>query len=269
MFRAKKIVVAAAVVLALVSGAVCNVRAADEKVVVTEENLPQLLEKLFRERPELVMDVLRSQSESVLEIAQQGSNLRRKHSLEAQWAVDLKVPKTVKTAGRPIMGSPTAKVRIVEFSDFTCHFCQQASKTVDAILQEYGKDVCLVFKSMPLDEKGPAGIAAAYFVAVSQQSEEKAWLFYKALFADRDKLIADGEAFLKKTAEGLHVDMKRLAKDVRSKKVADILAEDQQDAQKLNIEGTPYFLVNNLIVRGALPLDLFKDAVDMALKNSK
>ena len=122
---------------------------------------------------------------------------------------------------------------------------------------------------MPLDDKGPAGIAAAYFVAVSQQSEEKAWLFYKALFADRDKLIADGEAFLKKTAEGLNVDMKRLAKDVRSKKVADILAEDQQDAQKLNIEGTPYFLVNNLIVRGALPLDLFKDAVDMALKNSK
>ena len=148
MFRAKKLVAAVVMGLALVGGTVCGARAAEEKVVVTEENLPQLLEKLFRERPELVMDVLRSQSESVLEIAQQGSNLRRKHSLEAQWAVDLKIPKTVKTAGRPIMGSPKAKVRIVEFSDFTCHFCQQASKTVDAILQEYGKDVCLVFKSM-------------------------------------------------------------------------------------------------------------------------
>ena len=41
------------------------------------------------------------------------------------------------------------------------------------------------------------------------------------------------------------------------------------DAQKLGIEGTPYFLVNNLVVRGALPLDLFKSAIDMALKNSK
>ena len=106
-------------------------------------------------------------------------------------------------------------------------------------------------------------------MAISQQSEEKAWQFYKALFADRDQLIADGEAFLKKTAESLNVDMKRLAKDVHSKKVTDIIAEDQQDAQKLGIEGTPYFLVNNLVVRGALPLDLFKSAVDMALKNSK
>lgn len=238
-------------------------------VEVTEENLPKLLEKIFRERPDLVMDVLRSQSESVLDIAQQGSNMRRKHSLEAQWAVDMKTPKTMKLDGRPIMGSPKAKVRIVAFSDFTCHFCQQASHTVDAIMQEYGKDVCLVFKNLPLDEKGPAGIAAAYFVAVSQQSEEKAWKFYKALFADRDKLVAEGEAFLKKTAESLGVDMKKLAKDVHSKKVTDIIAEDQQDAQKLGIEGTPYFLVNNLVVRGALPLDLFKSAVDMALKNAK
>ena len=46
------------------------------------------------------------------------------------------------------------------------------------------------------------------------------------------------------------------------------LAEDQQDAQKLGVEGTPYFLVNNMVVRGALPLDLFKGAVDMALKQN-
>ena len=242
-------------------------QAASEQI--TEENLPQMLEKLFQERPDLVIDVLRKHSEAVLDIAQQGSNMRRQRSLEAQWNQEMKTPKPVKVEGRPMLGAKNAKVRIVAFSDFTCHFCQQASKTVDAILQEYGKDVSLVFKNMPLDDKGPATIASAYFVAISQQSEEKAWQFYKALFADRDKLIADGEAFLKKTAEGLNVDMKRLAKDVHSKKVTDIIAEDQQDAQKLGIEGTPYFLVNNLVVRGALPLDLFKSAVDMALKNSK
>lgn len=270
MYSGKKLVATLVLASSLLVGNVPGMGVGTANAVeVTEENLPRLLEKLFRERPELVMDVLRRQSESVLDIAQQGSNLRRQHSLEAQWAQDMKETKSVKTEGRPVMGSPKAKVRIVAFSDFTCHFCQQASKTVDAILQEYGKDVSLVFKNMPLDDKGPANIASAYFVAISQQSEEKAWQFYKALFADRDKLIAEGETFLKKTAEGLNVDMKRLAKDVHSKKVTDIIAEDQQDAQKLGIEGTPYFLVNNLVVRGALPLDLFKSAVDMALKNSR
>ena len=37
----------------------------------------------------------------------------------------------------------------------------------------------------------------------------------------------------------------------------------------LAVEGTPYFLVNNLVVRGALPQDLFKSAIEMALSNSK
>lgn len=71
---------------------------------------------------------------------------------------------------------------------------------------------------------------------------------------------------MKKTAQELGVDMKTLVKDLHSKKVKTILAQDQEDAQKLGVEGTPYFLVNNMVLRGALPLDLFKDAVDMALK---
>ncbi len=236
---------------------------------ITEDNLPQLLEKALLEHPDIVLDVLRRNSEAVLDIAQQGSNMRRKRNLETQWREDTKTPKSVRLAGRPALGSPKAKVNVVAFSDFTCHFCQQASKTVDALLREYGKDISLVFKNLPLDEKGPGGQAAAYFVAISQQSEEKAWKFYKVLFADRDRLVTEGEDFLKKTAQDLEVDMKRLARDIRSKKVSDILAEDQQDAQKLGVEGTPYFLVNNLVVRGALPLDLFKGAVDMALQTER
>lgn len=239
-------------------------RAEAAPVQVTDENLAQMLEKLLQERPDLVMDVLRKNSEAVLDIAQQGSNMRRQRSLEAQWNQEMKTPKSVKLEGRPVLGPKNAKVRIVAFSDFTCHFCQQASGTVSAILKEYGKDVNLVFKNLPLDDKGPASLASKYFLAIAQQSEEKAWKFHDALFAGRDKLVTDGEAFLKTTAQDLGVDMKRLAKDVHSKKVADIMNEDQQDAQKLGVEGTPYFLVNDLVVRGALPPDLFKKAIDMA-----
>ena len=264
----RKAVVAAVAAIMVLAGSLCG-RTAVAATPVTDENLTQMLEKILRDRPDLVMDVLRRNSESVLDIAQQGSNMRRARSLEAQWNEDMKTPKSVRLEGRPVMGADKAKVRIVAFSDFTCHFCQQAAGTLDAVLREYGKDVSLVFKNLPLDEKGPGGIASAYFVGISQQSEDKAWQFYKALYAGRDKLVADGEAFLKKTAEGLGVDMKRLARDLRGKKVAEILAEDLEDAQKLGVEGTPHFLVNNLVLRGALPLDLFKRAVDMALRQAE
>lgn len=226
--------------------------------------LAAALETLLRERPEIVLDVLRRHSEVVLDIAQQGSNLRRKYNLEAQWRRDMQNPKSLKLDNRPVLGPRDAKVRLVAFSDFTCHFCEQASKNVAALRKTYGDDICVIFKHLPLDEKGAGAIASAYFTAIALQGEDKAWQFHDMMFADRDRLLGEGEPFIKESAQKLGVDMKRLARDVRSKKVTDILAEDQQDAQKLGVEGTPYFLVNDLVVRGALPLDLFRDAVEMA-----
>lgn len=226
--------------------------------------LEAAVQKLLQERPDLVLEVLRRNSEAVLDIAQQGSNLRRKHNLEAQWREDMKKEKKVRIEDRPILGKPDAKVKIIAFSDFSCHYCEQASKNVDELRKEFGDDVALVFKHLPLDEKGPGATASAYFVAITMQSEPKAWQFYDAMYANRDKLMAEGDSFIKKTAQDLGLDMKKLQKDLQSRHVKEILAQDQEDAQKLGVEGTPYFLVNNLVVRGAVPLDLFRAAVEMA-----
>jgi protein-disulfide isomerase len=232
---------------------------------ITTDNLARELERLLRNRPDIVMDVLRRENESVLDIAQQGSNQRRKRGLEAQWRVDMKTEKKVRLDGRPVYGPANAKVRIVAFSDFTCHFCRQAAATVSEALKAYGKDVCFVFKNFPLEDKGVAMQAALAFLAVAQQSNDKAWAFYNALFAERDRLMGEGEDFINKTAESVGADVKKLQKDVKNRKLADMVSEDIADGQKLGVEGTPFFLVNNLVVRGALSLELFRAAVDMAL----
>lgn len=225
------------------------------------------IQKILQDNPNLILDILRQNSEAVLDIAQQGSNLRRKHNLEAQWQEDMDKKKDVKLADRPVWGNPKAPVQIVAFSDFSCHYCEQASKTIDAIMKDYGPDVSFVFKHLPLDDKGPGAQASIWFIAIAQQNEPAAWEFYKTMYANRDRLLGEGEPFIKETAQKLNLDMKRLEKDLQSKKVKEIMSQDQEDAQKLGVEGTPYFLVNNLVIRGALPLELFKTAVDMAKAN--
>lgn len=240
--------------------------AAANAAAPSRAELEAAVQKLLQERPELILEVLRRNSEVVLDIAQQGSNLRRRHNLEAQWRDDMKKEKKVRLADRPVLGNPDAKVKIIAFSDFSCHYCEQASRNVELLRKEFGNDIALIFKHLPLDEKGPGGTASAYFVAIALQSEPKAWEFYDAMYSNRDKLLAEGEPFIKKTAQELGLDMKKLQKDLQSRRVKEILAQDQEDGQKLGVEGTPYFLVNNLVVRGAVPLDLFRSAVEMAKK---
>lgn len=236
---------------------------------VTAADLKPALEQLLHEHPEVVLNFLREHSKTILDIAQQGSNERRQENMEKQWQSDSKVKKEVSTQGRPFVGNPDAKVRIVAFSDFTCQFCQRAEKMLEELLKEYEGRVSFVFKNMPLDPKGISGLASQYFVAISMQSEELAWKFYKELFENRDKLLAEGEAFLRSTATTLGVDMRQLDRKRRQKAVSAILDEDLKDADKLHIEGTPYFLVNNLVIRGAVSKELFRRAIEMELNVNK
>lgn len=233
---------------------------------VSASDLKPALEQLLRENPEILLDFLRQHSETVLDIAQQGSNLRREANMVRQWKSDRETEKKVALEGRPMVGDPSARVRIVAFSDFTCQYCQRAESTVEALLKEYKGKVSFVFKNMPLEPKGISGLASQYFVAIGMLDQDLAWKFYRRLFNERDKLILDGEAYLRRTATDIGVNLKQLDRKRRSKAVAAILDEDLKDADALQIEGTPYFLVNNLVIRGAIPKDLFRKAIEMELK---
>ena len=233
---------------------------------VNRDALQRELTILLRQHPEIVLDVLKEHSETILDIAQQGSNQRRLRSLQAQWKGDMQQPKKVNLNGRPVLGPKDAPVTIVAFSDFTCPYCEQGAHILRQIVQTYGNKVRIVFKHMPLDEQSLGVLASKYFIAASLQNADKAWQLYDKMFMNRDKLITDGEAFIRKSAEEVGLQMAKLRRDLKNKVVEQTLTEDLSDAKQLNIEGTPYFLVNNLVVRGALQYNLFKGAVDMALQ---
>ncbi len=233
---------------------------------MTDQEMVKALQRIFSERPDLIINVLRENSELVLDIAQEGSTKRRKRSLLAQWRKDMEVEKKVKLDNRPILGPKNAPITVVEFSDFTCPYCAQAAANLKKIMETYGNKVRLIFKHTPLSNGPTSILASEYVIAAGFQSEVKAWELYTACFEGRDQLLEKGETYLKEQAKELGLDLKQLAKDVKSKKVKEIMEEDLDDAKQLNVEGTPYFLVNDIVVRGALPLELFKSAFDLALE---
>lgn len=236
---------------------------------VTDQNFPRMLRALLKEHPELVMDVLRNNSESVLDIAQQGSTLRRQRLLQSQWAEELHQPRDTGSGNRVFRGPANAPVTIVAFSDFSCPYCQQGAETVRRLMQDYPNDIRFVFKHMPLGKNSVGRQASEYFVAATLQNPDLAWKLHDAFFAQRQELIAEGEPFIKATAEKLGLAVSQLTSDSKSRKVRRLIDADLEDAERLGIEGTPFFFVNNLTVRGALSYELFKAAVDMALREAR
>lgn len=118
-------------------------------------------------KTDLLLSVLRENSEAVLDIAQEGSNQRRHKSLIAQWKAELNQPKEVDIKDRPFRGAADAPVTIVAYSDFTCPYCQQGAATMEKVLKENQGKIKYVFKHFPLETTGVARLAAEYHVAAA------------------------------------------------------------------------------------------------------
>lgn len=237
--------------------------------LVTEEGFEDLLQKTLKKNPDLILNILREHSEDILDIAQDGANYKRAQALQKQWAMELDSKKEVNINDRPVLGPRNATVTIVAFSDFTCPYCYQGFKTIKFMMKKYDGKIRYVFKNMPLGKKQLGYLAAEYFVAASFQGEYKAWKLYDAFFEDQEELLAEGEVFMKKAAQAAGLDMEKLASDRKGKKVERIIDEDLAESNVLRIQGTPFFLVNNLSIRGALDPENFEKAILMALEHKK
>ncbi len=223
------------------------------------------LETLLKAHPELILDVLRRHSEELLDIVQMGSEKRRSSTLRKQWELDMTKRKDVDIKGRPMGGAADAPVTVVAYSDFLCSYCRMAAFTIGNLMKRYPGKVRFVFKQTPKTQTGIA--AGRWFLAAYSLDKAKAWKMY-ALTFDRQKEVEDSvDSSMRAIAKDAGFDVARLeaALAAQTAELNAMMDADAAEAQRLGFDGTPYFLVNDLIVRGALSLENFSDAVEMAL----
>jgi protein-disulfide isomerase len=168
----------------------------------------------------------------------------------------------INTAGSPGKGGPeSAKVTVVEFSDFQCPFCSRVTPTLNQIEEAYGKDVRIVFKHLPLrmHTKAPAAHAAAE----AAHRQGKFWEMHDKIFANQRELT---EAKYVEYATELGLDVEKFKKDSASAEVKKKVDNDAKEAAALGVTGTPGFFINGLFLSGARPFDSFKTVIDKELK---
>ncbi len=183
--------------------------------------------------------------------------------LDADFATPLQPDLSEK---RPFRGAKNAKVVLVVYSDFQCPFCSRGFQTLEQVREKYPNDVKIIFKHMPLEMHSAAETGARYFEAIALQDEEKAWKFHDTLFLNQDQLGEEAEKYMKSTAKSLKVDMKKLAKDIKSDAVTKRLKADSEETRKFRFTGAPSFIVGGVRVVGAKGFPLFEKIIDRHLK---
>lgn len=163
-------------------------------------------------------------------------------------------PGTHPNANDNSMGDPNAPIKIEEFSDFQCPYCERFHEQTEPLLKQYYIDtgkVLFTYRSMGNWVSGNIGgantesqdAAAAAYCAGEQN---KFWEMHAHLFGNvigenvgsfSDKRIP----LIAKKIEGLDMDKFQSCYD--SGKFEDRVQQDLKDGQDAGVTGTPAFVI--------------------------
>jgi protein-disulfide isomerase len=173
----------------------------------------------------------------------------------------LEDPVTISIAGDPVKGPETAKVTIVEFSDFQCPFCSEAVAQANAVVKNFPKDVKLVFKQFPLNFHAQAEFAAE--AALAAQAQGKFWEMHDRLYAGFPDLA---RATVLRYAKDIGLDMNRFVSDVDTHKFKARVALEEQQGENAGVGGTPTFFIDGKKYNGLFDLATVTPLIKKELK---
>jgi protein-disulfide isomerase len=170
----------------------------------------------------------------------------------------------ISVENEPTLGSPSAGVTLIEFSDFECSFCARfANNAFLQIKKEYvdsGK-VKIFFKNFPLPFHKDAKLAAQAGECALLQG--KFWEYKEILFKNQSALSARD---LKKYAVDLGLDAEKFNKCLDSGETRKEVEQDLEEGREADVSGTPAFFINGELLVGAQPFSAFQEVIEKLLK---
>ena len=154
-------------------------------------------------------------------------------------------------------GNPDGDITLVEFVDYRCGYCRRAHEDVKALVESDG-NIRLIIKEFPI--LGEASVASSRFaIAVLQLAGSEVYgPVHDALIALRGN---PDEATLRQLATEVGLDADEIMAHAESESVSAVINATRALAGRLQITGTPTFVMNGEMLRGYLPLDQMRAVV--------
>lgn len=173
-----------------------------------------------------------------------------------------------------VRGDPNAPVTVLEYSDFTCGFCEKFfHETFPRLLSDYidtGK-VRFVYRDFPRAPGGP-GLQASQ-AARCAGAQDAYWPMHDRLF-NSDQQFSPEQ--LTGYAKELGLDTAKFSECVGGDSYVKAIYQDRIEGGTLGVRGTPGFVIfvtslpkdgEMVMIPGAFPYDVFQEEIEKVLKS--
>ncbi|MDC1067121.1 DsbA family protein [Alphaproteobacteria bacterium] len=203
---------------------------------MSQEKIEQIIENFLIKNPQLLRSVLDNyKKDTELE--------KKKNAIES-----------LKSLKNPGIFQKNADVTIYEFFDYNCGYCKSVVKTIMETISE-DKRINVVFVEFPILSQESYTAAVAALASQKQNLYNK---FHLSLMKIRGKV--DNEKVFK-TANEIGLDIQKLKIDMNNSHIAKRLKQNREIAKLLNLNGTPAFIIGDVIYPGALTKENLKEII--------
>jgi protein-disulfide isomerase len=224
-------------------------RAADPLTPEQKQAVEAVIHDYFLKHPEFMIEVARAAQEKI----------RQDKAAETRQAIAAYHKDLLGDATSPVGGNPEGDVTIVEFFDYRCPYCKQVEPTLEALIKEDPK-IRVVYKEYPV--LGAESIYASS-MALAAVKQDKYLAFHNAMMATKGQIT---EKIILQVAATAGIDIGKAKTDMTAPAIKDIIQHNAMLAEALDINGTPAFIVGDVLVPGATDMDGLKKLVADARK---
>ena len=189
----------------------------------------------------------------VIEKTLQNLNLERaKKNFELALTELRKIP-------NPKLKNANSDVTIYEFFDYNCGYCKSVMQNIFNVYKK-DKKVEIVFVEYPILSNSSLSAAKASLAA---RNQNKYFEFHTKLMKHTGKI---DDKLLLSLAKELKIDTKKLKSDYSNEKLMLIINKNREVANRLNLRGTPAFIIGNKIYPGAISEKDIEKAISLERK---
>ena len=209
---------------------------------IEQNKIEVIIKKFLLNNPEFIKSTLEN-----YEISQE---IKKKRN-----AIEL-----LNISNNPRLLQKNADITIFEFFDYNCGYCKSVVKLLLDTINE-DKKINLVFVEFPILSEDSYTASLAALAAEKQNLYSQ---FHISLMKVRGRI---NEKQIFKTAKEVGLNINKLKLDMENPDIQLILKTNREVAKLLQLNGTPAFIIGDVIYPGAIKKDQLKKAIKLYRKS--
>lgn len=162
--------------------------------------------------------------------------------------------------------SQSARVTLIEYSDFQCPACGYAYSLVKDLEKNFPKDLRVVYRFFPLIQTHQNALISSE-AAYAAGLQNKFWEMHDMLFENQESWSNNPkpqDIFLG-YAEKLGLNIEKFKADMNSESTIEFIKSSENKAISLGINSTPTFFVNGKMIQNPRTYEEFRRVIQDAL----